>query len=62
MKHFISALLVTLCLIQQAVAVSLPKTVRDELGRANIPLSSVGIVVQRADTGVPLLSRNGSRR
>jgi len=61
MKHFISALLVTLCLIQQAVAVSLPKAVRDELGRANIPLSSVGIIVQRADAGAPLLNRNGEQ-
>ena len=61
MKYFISALLVTLCLIQQAVAVSLPKTVRDELKRANIPLSSVGIIVQRADAGAPLLSRNAGQ-
>jgi len=58
MKHFIATLLVTLCLIQQAVAVSLPKEVRDELKRANIPLSSVGIVVQKEDAGTPLLSRN----
>ncbi|MFZ5523556.1 MAG: D-alanyl-D-alanine carboxypeptidase/D-alanyl-D-alanine endopeptidase [Pseudomonadota bacterium] len=58
MKHLIAALLVTLCLIQQAVAVSLPKAVRDELKRANIPLSGVGIVVQKEDSGAPLLSRN----
>jgi D-alanyl-D-alanine carboxypeptidase/D-alanyl-D-alanine-endopeptidase (penicillin-binding protein 4) len=61
MKHLISALLVTLCLIQQAVAVSLPKAVRDELRRANIPLSSVGIIVQKADTGMTLLSRNAEQ-
>lgn len=61
MKLLISALLVTLCLIQQAVAVSLPATVRDELRRANIPLSSVGIIVQEADTGTTLLSRNAEQ-
>ncbi|MEO8333312.1 MAG: D-alanyl-D-alanine carboxypeptidase/D-alanyl-D-alanine-endopeptidase [Gallionella sp.] len=61
MKHIITALLFTLCLIQQAVAVSLPKTVRDELRRANIPLSSVGIVVQKTGAGTPLLSRNADQ-
>jgi serine-type D-Ala-D-Ala carboxypeptidase/endopeptidase (penicillin-binding protein 4) len=58
MKHFITALLIALCLIQQAVAVSLPKEVRDELRRANIPLSSIGIVVQKTDAGTSLLSQN----
>jgi len=58
MKHFIAALLATLCLIQQSFAVSLPKTVLDELKRANIPLSNVGIVVQKVDASTPLHSRN----
>ena len=61
MKHLIAALLITLCLIQQAVAVPLPKAVLDELKRANIPLSGVGIVVQKEDAGTPLLSRNAEQ-
>ncbi len=58
MKLLIAALLVSLCLIRQAVAVSLPDSVREELRRANIPLSSVGIVVQQRDNDSQLLSRN----
>ena len=61
MKHIITALLGMLCLVQQAVSASLPETVRDELRRANIPLSSVGIVVQKVDAGAPLLSRNAGQ-
>src|SRR4030067_157788 len=61
MKHIITALLGMLCLVQQAVAASMPETVRDELRRANIPLSSVGIVVQKVDAGAPLLSRNAGQ-
>lgn len=58
MKHFFTVLFVALCLIQQAVAASLPKSVRDALKRADIPLSSVGIVVQKTDARTPLLDRN----
>jgi D-alanyl-D-alanine carboxypeptidase/D-alanyl-D-alanine-endopeptidase (penicillin-binding protein 4) len=58
MKLLFTALLVTLCVAQQVLAASLPKSVRDELRRANIPLSSVGIVVQKHDSGTSLLSRN----
>jgi len=58
MKQLFTALLVALCMVQQVIAASLPQTVRDELMRANIPLSSVGIVVQDQDAGTPLLSRN----
>jgi D-alanyl-D-alanine carboxypeptidase/D-alanyl-D-alanine-endopeptidase (penicillin-binding protein 4) len=61
MKRPIAALIITLCLIQQAVAASIPKVVRDELRRANIPLSSVGIVVQKVDTNTALTSRNAER-
>jgi D-alanyl-D-alanine carboxypeptidase/D-alanyl-D-alanine-endopeptidase (penicillin-binding protein 4) len=61
MKHLIATLLFTLCLIQHAVAVSLPKAVRDELKRANIPLSSIGIVVRKEDAGSPLLSLNAEQ-
>jgi len=61
MKRPISALIITLCLIQQAVAASVPKAVRDELGRASIPLSSVGIVVQKVDASTPLLGQNAER-
>ena len=61
MKRLITALIITLCLIHQAVAASVPKAVRDELGRANIPLSSVGIVVQKADADTPLISQNAER-
>jgi len=61
MKQPIAALLFTLCLIQQAVAVSLPKAVRDELKRANIPLSGAGIIVQKEDGSIPLLGLNPER-
>jgi len=61
MKHRIFALLVTLSLVQQAVAASVPKVVSDELKRAGIPLSSVGIVVQKLDSDLPLLSQNAER-
>ncbi len=61
MKHLIAALLATLCFIQQAAAVSLPATVRDELKRANIPLSGIGIVVQGANARSPLFSRNAEQ-
>lgn len=61
MKFIVNTLLVALCLIQQAVAASLPASVRYELNRANIPLSSVGIVVQRLDAATPMLSRNAEQ-
>ena len=61
MKQLIAAIFFTLCLIQQAVAVALPKAVRDELKRANIPLSGVGIIVQKENDGMPLLSLNPER-
>jgi len=61
MKYFLGVLIVTIGFFQQAVAVSLPSTVRDELSRANIPLSSVGIVVQRLDKSLPLLTRNAEQ-
>jgi len=61
MKYFFCVLIATIGFFQQAVAVSLPGTVRDELNRANIPLSSVGIVVQRLDQNSPLLTRNAEQ-
>ncbi|MFZ2542389.1 MAG: D-alanyl-D-alanine carboxypeptidase/D-alanyl-D-alanine-endopeptidase [Gallionella sp.] len=61
MKLFALAMLAMLCLIQQAVGVTLPETVRDELRRAKIPLSSVGIVVQKMDADTPLLSQNAEQ-
>ncbi|MDH4233530.1 MAG: D-alanyl-D-alanine carboxypeptidase/D-alanyl-D-alanine-endopeptidase [Gallionella sp.] len=42
----------------QTASAPLPETVRDALKRAHIPLSSVGIVVQKADARTPLLSQN----
>ena len=61
MKYFFAALFATLSLVQQAAAVSLPASVREELVRANIPLSSIGILVQRVDADMPLLSRNAEQ-
>jgi len=58
MKQLFTALLAALCMVQQAMAASLPQTVRDELRRASIPLSSVGIVVQDQNAGTPLVSLN----
>ena len=58
MRNQIAALLISLCLAGQAAAAALPESVRDALKRANIPLSSVGIVVQKTDARAPLLSQN----
>ena len=50
--------LVALCQIGVASAATLPKPVRDALKRANIPLSSIGVVVQQTDARTPLYSIN----
>ncbi|MCR4304411.1 MAG: D-alanyl-D-alanine carboxypeptidase/D-alanyl-D-alanine-endopeptidase [Gallionella sp.] len=57
----IAALLFSLCLIGQAAPATLPDPVRDALKRANIPLSSIGIVVQQTDARTPLLSLNANQ-
>ncbi|HEY0665822.1 MAG TPA: D-alanyl-D-alanine carboxypeptidase/D-alanyl-D-alanine-endopeptidase [Gallionella sp.] len=54
-------LLLFLCQAATAAAGQLPKIVIDELKRAQIPLSSVAIVVQRSDAKSPLLAKNASR-
>ncbi|MGC2165861.1 MAG: D-alanyl-D-alanine carboxypeptidase/D-alanyl-D-alanine-endopeptidase [Gallionella sp.] len=56
-----SALLLAALLSAHADATSLPHEVRDELRHANIPLANVGILVQRIDSGTPLLSHNAAR-
>lgn len=61
MGYLFSLLFLGLCLSGQAVSAALPKSVRDALKHANIPLSSVGIVVQRTDARSPLLTKNASR-
>ncbi len=58
MRNLIAALLLCLCQTTQAASSTLPESVRDALKHANIPLSSVGIVVQQADARTPLLSQN----
>lgn len=45
----------------QATATQLPEPVRDALKRAHIPLSSVGVVVQKADARTPLVAQNAKR-
>ena len=61
MRYLFAALLFSWCQASQATSAALPESVRDALKRANIPRSSVGIVVQKADARTPLLSENGRR-
>ena len=56
-----SAFLLGASLTGQAASATLPESVRDALRRANIPLSSVGIVVQQTDARTPLLSLNADQ-
>src|SRR3989338_5242033 len=63
MRYLFAALLFIWCQVSQATSAQpttakLPESVRDALRRANIPLSSVGIVVQKVDARTPLLSQN----
>jgi len=61
MQNLFAALFMGLCLSGQAAsaqATSLPDPVRDALRRAKIPLSGVGIVVQKTGAQTPLLSQN----
>jgi D-alanyl-D-alanine carboxypeptidase/D-alanyl-D-alanine-endopeptidase (penicillin-binding protein 4) len=63
MRYFFAALFFCWCQATsaQATSATLPESVRNALSRANIPLSSVGIVVQKADARTPLLSQNARR-
>ena len=61
MRTLFAALLFCICQASHAAPGTLPESVRNALKRANIPLSSVGIVVQQVDARAPLLSQNGSR-
>ena len=61
MRNMFIALLFGLCLPGQVAAATLPKPVLDALKRANIPLSSVGVVVQQTDARTSLLSHNAGR-
>jgi D-alanyl-D-alanine carboxypeptidase/D-alanyl-D-alanine-endopeptidase (penicillin-binding protein 4) len=61
MRVLLTILFFYLPLCGQAASETLPKSVLDELKRAHIPLSSVGIVVQQSDARVPLLTRNASK-
>lgn len=58
MRNLFAALFTTLILFNEASSATLPESVRDALKRANIPLSSVGIVVQKANSRTPLLTQN----
>ncbi|MDO8262029.1 MAG: D-alanyl-D-alanine carboxypeptidase/D-alanyl-D-alanine-endopeptidase [Gallionella sp.] len=58
MRNLFAALLFGFCQASQAAPATLPEPVRDALRHANIPLSSVGIVVQKTDARTPLLSQN----
>ncbi|HET7832214.1 MAG TPA: D-alanyl-D-alanine carboxypeptidase/D-alanyl-D-alanine-endopeptidase [Gallionella sp.] len=58
MRTLFAALLFALCLPGLADAGNLPQPVRDELRRADIPLSSVGIVVQDTRTRRGLIRHN----
>jgi D-alanyl-D-alanine carboxypeptidase/D-alanyl-D-alanine-endopeptidase (penicillin-binding protein 4) len=60
MRTLFSTLFIGLCLIGQAAAAELPKSVRDELRRANIPLGSVGIVVQETRARRTIISHNAN--
>lgn len=62
MRNLFLVLILGLCLSSQAVAsADMPKSVRDELRRANIPLSSVGVVVQQDRVYRPIISQNASQ-
>lgn len=58
MRNLTVLLLSGLILASEAASATLPGPVRDALRRANIPLSSVGIVVQKADARTPALTQN----
>src|SRR3989338_8581999 len=63
MRYLFAALLFIWCQVSQATSAQpttakLPESVRDALTRANIPLSGVGIVVQKTDARTALLSQN----
>ena len=60
-QKLFAALFLSLSLIGQAASATLPLSVRDALKHANIPLSSVGIVVQQSDARTPLLSQNAQQ-
>ena len=61
MRFLLATLLIFICPPSQAGSSTLPESVRDALKRANIPLSSVGIVVQQTDASSPLLSQNAKQ-
>lgn len=58
MRIQFAILLFAVCLMGEASSATLPKPVRDALKRANIPLSSIGVVVQQTDARTPLYSSN----
>ncbi|HEU0188897.1 MAG TPA: D-alanyl-D-alanine carboxypeptidase/D-alanyl-D-alanine-endopeptidase [Gallionella sp.] len=58
MRYLFAVLFFGCCQVSQATSAELPESVRDALKRANIPLSSVGIVVHKTDARTPLLSQN----
>ncbi|TAN75868.1 MAG: D-alanyl-D-alanine carboxypeptidase/D-alanyl-D-alanine-endopeptidase, partial [Gallionella sp.] len=61
MRSLFSVLLIGLCLSGQAISAALPKPVRDELRRADIPLDSVGAVVQQTHVHRPIVEQNAMR-
>lgn len=61
MRNLIAVVLTSLILATEATSATLPEPVRDALKRSNIPLSSVGIVVQKTDASTPLISQNARR-
>ena len=61
MRYLHIALLISMGFASNAASLALPETVRAELKRAHIPLSSVGVVVQQAGARLPLISQNGKQ-
>jgi len=61
MRFAIFLILFSACLILPVSADPLPVAVREELKKANIPLSGVSIVVQQAQAPMPLLALNAER-
>ena len=58
MRIQFAVLLFAVWQIGEASSATLPKPVRDALKRANIPMSSIGVVVQQTDARTPLYSVN----
>ena len=61
MKFIYSVILASLTLTAGAYAADLPAAVREALRHANIPLSSVGVVVREINSSAPLIQVNAKQ-